>query len=130
MYFSIVLNLCFALSSSSKVYSHLPSNRHCGSRPISCHATWSWNPPRTRTMRGVTTHFSAPKSSTIWVTALKNEPDTRGLAPSLLSILLILLHTSHALAGFRITSNQPSSAFNITLPRYLKEVTISRGGGA
>ena len=59
--------------------------------------------------------------------ALKKKPDTRGLAPYLLRIHIILLHTSHTFAKFRITEVQSPSTAKINLPRYLKDVTISRG---
>ena len=78
-------------------------------------------------MQGVTTQVSAPKSSTTYITALKNKPDTRGVAPSLMSTRKILLHTVFAQAKFLTTDGQSSSVSKITRPRYLKEVTISRG---
>ena len=66
------------------------------------------------------------KSNTNLITHLKKNPDTFGLAPSLLRILTILLHTARAFSRFCITSGQSLYAY-ITLSRYLKEVTISRG---
>ena len=66
-------------------------------------------------------------SSTDWTTSLKKNPDTRGAAPSLLRILINLHHTARALARFLTTPDQSSSAAEITRPKYLKEVTISRG---
>ena len=52
---------------------------------------------------------------------------TYDLDPSLLRILDILLQTYHTFARFQITAGQSSSATNITLPRYLKDRTISSG---
>ena len=78
-------------------------------------------------MRGVTTHVSVPKSSTDWTTNLKKNLDTRSAASSLLIILVNLRHNACAFARFMTTANQLSSAADITCPKYLKEVTISRG---
>ena len=78
-------------------------------------------------MRGITTHLSSPKSSTKCMTALKKNPDTRGLAPYLTSIFGNLRHTIRAFPIFWTTDGQSSSAVNNTIPRYLKEVIISRG---
>ena len=78
-------------------------------------------------MRWVTTQVSAPKSSTTWTTALKKKPDTCGATPSLLWMRDILLQTLPARDKFFITSGQSSSASEITRPRHLEEVTISRG---
>ena len=44
-------------------------------------------------MQGVTTQVPAPKSSTAYITALKKNPETGGVTPSLLSTCNILLHT-------------------------------------
>ena len=52
---------------------------------------------------------------------------TRDLALSLLRILVVLLHTARTFDRFRTAAAQSSSAINITLPSYMKEVTISRG---
>ena len=78
-------------------------------------------------MRGVTTHVSASKISTNWNTDLKKNPYTRGVAPSLLWILVSLFHTAHSLSRFLNTAVQPLSDAEITCPNYLKEVTIFRG---
>ena len=109
------------IATPDKVYSHLPPNLRRGSRPISCCSTWYWKKPSNRPMRGLTIHGYAPKSNTNWTTYLKKNPDTRGLAP------YILCQTVRAFARFRITTGQSSSAANSTLPRYLKDRTISRG---
>ena len=53
--------------------------------------------------------------------------DTCGAAPSLLRIHIILLQTTLARNKFFTNSVQLSSTTKITRPRYLKEVTISRG---
>ena len=84
-------------------------------------------PPRTLTMREVTTQVSAPKSSTNWTTAIKKKPDTRVAAPSLLRIRVSLRHIDRALSRFWTTSGQLSFAAEITRPNYLKEFAISRG---
>ena len=96
MQVSIRSNPASYLAASAEVYSHLPPDLCRGSRPISRCATWYWNPPRTRPMWGVTAHVSAPKSNTNWTTALKKNPDTCGLAPSLLKILVIFLQNACA----------------------------------
>ena len=64
MQVSIGSNPASYISASSKVYSHLLSILRHGSRPISFLINWSWRPPRTRPMLGVTTHVSAPNSNT------------------------------------------------------------------
>ena len=58
---------------------------------------------------------------------LRENPDTRGLAPSLISILDIICHIIRAFTRFWTTSGQSSSAAYITLPRYLNYFTVSRG---
>ena len=60
-------------------------------------------------MRGVIIQVYDPKISTAWITALKNNPDTRGAAPSLMRMRDILLHAFFAQAKFLITSGQLSS---------------------
>ena len=77
-------------------------------------------------MQGVTTHVSSLKINTNWTTYLKKNPDTRSLAPSLLSILDIFCQTNRAFVKFHITARQSSSASDSTLPRYLKDGNISR----
>ena len=71
-------------------------------------------------MQGVTTQVYNPKRNTTCTTALKKNPDTRGSAPYLLSIIIILFHTDLAQDKFLTTSSQLSSAADITCPRYLK----------
>ena len=78
-------------------------------------------------MREITTHVFMPKSSTAYTTVLKKNTDTRSSAPSLLRIIFILFHTSLALDKFLTTDVQYLFAAKITLPRYRKEVPISRG---
>ena len=78
-------------------------------------------------MRGVITQVSAPKSNNACTTSLKKNPDTRGSTPSLLRVLINLLHTSLALDKFLTTAGQSSFASDITRPRYQKEVAISKG---
>ena len=78
-------------------------------------------------MQGVTTNFSQPKNNTVCTTALKKKPDTRGYAPYLLDILVILFHPTLARYNLLTTSGQSLSAAKITRPRYYKEVTIFRG---
>ena len=77
-------------------------------------------------MQGVTNQVSETKSNTDWTTYLNKNMDTRGLAPSLISIFDILCHTVCAFTRFWTTTGQPSSATDSNLPRYLKDVTISR----
>ena len=78
-------------------------------------------------MQGVTTHVSDPNNSTACTTALKNNPDTHGAAPSLLRMCNILLQIFLSQDKFFATSGQLLSAADINLPGYLKEVAISRG---
>ena len=54
-------------------------------------------------------------------------PNTRGSSPFLLKIIVILFHIALVRDKFLTTSDQSSSSTEITLPRYRKEVTISRG---
>ena len=91
MYFYIISNPASAISASTKVYSHFPSSLWCDIRRVSCRSTWSWKPPRNRPIWGLNIHVSAPKSNTDWTTDLKKNPDTHGLAPSLLKVLVIVL---------------------------------------
>ena len=78
-------------------------------------------------MRGVTTNVSEPKSKIACTTDLRKNTDTRGSAPSLLMILVIIFHTTLTRDKFLTTSGQPSSANDINRTRYQKEVTISSG---
>ena len=77
-------------------------------------------------MWGLATQVSAQNNNTDLTMALKKNLDTRGLAPSLIRILAILLQTTRAFTRYRITAGQSSSATDKTLPRYLKDRTISR----
>ena len=57
-------------------------------------------------MRGVNTQVSEPKRNTACTTALNINPDTRGSAPYLLIILVILFHTALTHDKFLTTSGQ------------------------
>ena len=126
MYSSIVWNPASSLAVADEVYHHLMSVLRHRSRPVIYSATWSWNPPRALPMRGVTNMVSDPKINTACTTALKKNLDTRGYAPYLLSILVILFHTALDHETFPTTAIQSSFAAEITHPRYRKEVTIYR----
>ena len=78
-------------------------------------------------MQWVTPHVSTPKRGTDRNTDLKKNPDTHDSIPSLLRILVILFHTNLALSKFRTTADHSSSAAEIFLIRYQKEVNISMG---
>ena len=75
----------------------------------------------------MTTQVSALKGSTVYITALKKKPNTQGVAPSLRRMCNILLRTVFAQAKLLTNAGQSLSAAEIHHPRYLKEVTISRG---
>ena len=77
-------------------------------------------------MLGVTIHVSSLKSNTEWAMDLRKKPDTCGLAPSMLRILVIILQTARAFFKFWITAVQSSYATDNTLPSYLKYDTISK----
>ena len=98
-----------------------------GSLPVSRLATCYWTPPRAFPMCEVNTQVSNLKISTACTTGLKNKPDTHCASPSLLRIRVILFHTSLARDKFVTTSGKFLSAAKISRPRFLKEVTISRG---
>ena len=68
---------------------------------------------------GFTTHVSAPNSSTFCTTALKNYPEIRGVAPSLLKIPCILPQLFRVFSKFPTTAGQSSSPAVITLPMYV-----------
>ena len=127
MYSSIINNPASSLAVAVKVYFHFPSGVLCWSCLVIRLTTWSRNPPTALPMQGVTTQVSNPKSSTAYTTALKNNPDTCGAAPYLLRMRVILLQTDLAREKFLATTGHSLSASDITPPRYLKEVTISRG---
>ena len=57
-------------------------------------------------MQGVSTHVSDPKISTAWTTALKNNPDTLGLAPYCPRIFFSQAQLFCAFFGFPTTSGQ------------------------
>ena len=79
-------------------------------------------------MLGVTTQASDPKISTACTAALKNNPDTHSAAPSLLNMHNILLRTFLARDKLITTAIQLTyDAYIPPPPKYLKEVTISRG---
>ena len=77
-----------------------------------------WNPLMSRPMWGVTTQYYALKSNADWMTDLKKKPETRSLAPSLISILDIP-HIVSDFTRFRTNVSHSSSATDSTLPRYL-----------
>ena len=128
MYSYIISNTASYLVAASNVYSHLPSVRHRRSLPSNHCAIWSQKPTRTPTMQGVTTHVSAPKSSTDWITALKKNPYTCGTSTYLLIILVNLRHTVCAFSRFLTTAEQSLSASEITWPKYLKAFSTKRRG--
>ena len=105
-YSSIVKNPAASLTAAAKVYLHVLSVVLHGICPVSCLTIWVWNPPKVLPMRGVTTQVSAPKISTAWTTALKNNPDTQGVAPYLLRMREILLQTFFSRAKFLTTAGQ------------------------
>ena len=92
-YSSIVKKPAASLATAAKFYFHVPSVFLHRSFPVSRLANWVRNPPRSVPMQGVNTQVSALKSSTACIADLKNNPETRGVAPSLLRICDILLHT-------------------------------------
>ena len=56
--------------------------------------------------RGLTTQVSPPKSIAAYITALKKNPDNRGVTPYLVSMYDILFHTIFAQAKFLTTAGQ------------------------
>ena len=106
MHYSIVKNHASSLDVADEVYVHLPSGVLHGSRTVNRLITWAWTPPRAFPMRGVTTQVSATKNSTTYTTALKKNLETRGAAPSLLRIRVILLQTALARDKLFTTSGQ------------------------
>ena len=60
-----------------------------GFLPISSRATLCWDLLKSRSIRGFRTHVSAHKSNNTCATALKNNPETFGSAPSRLKIRVI-----------------------------------------
>ena len=58
---------------------------------------------------------------------LEKNPDTRGVSPSLLIILVNCHNTACAFSNILTTSGQSSFATEINHPKYLKEFTIPRG---
>ena len=97
MYSSIIRNPTSSLAVAADVYYHFPSVFHRRSHPISRRTTCSWNPPRNIPMQGMTIQIYAPNISTACTMDLNKNPDTRGSAPSLLRIIVILFHTTLAL---------------------------------
>ena len=75
-------------------------------------------------MWGVSTHVSDLKSNTSCTTALKNIPDTLGLAPSHPMILDRLAQLFRAFFKLPTTPGQFSSPAVKTGPKYLKEMTV------
>ena len=95
-----------AIAASTKVYSLFPSRLRRGRCPVSRRATWSCNPPQDPSHTGATTHVSAPKRNTDWTTALKKNPYTHGLTPSLLIILNIIGQTVYTFSRFWTNAGQ------------------------
>ena len=58
---------------------------------------------------------------------LRKNPDTRGAPPSLLRMFVNLCHNTRTFARFLNTAGKSFSIAEITRPKYLKDVTISRG---
>ena len=69
-------------------------------------------------MRGVVTQVFDPIRSTACTTALKNIPETHGLAPSRPSILAIRAHLFCAFRRFPTNAGQSSFVTVKTHPRY------------
>ena len=78
-------------------------------------------------MQWVNTQVSATNISTTYITSLRNNTDTGGVATFPLRMSDILLHTVFARYKLLTTAGQSLSVAKITRPRYFKEVTISRG---
>ena len=78
-------------------------------------------------MQGVRTHVSDQNRITACTTALNNIPETRGMEPSRPIFLTSHVQIFRAYQRFPTTSGQSSSAAVKTHPRYLNEVTVSRG---
>ena len=77
-------------------------------------------------MQGVTTYVYNPNRRNSCTTALRDIPETRGMAPSHLSILASHAQLFRSFQRFPTTDVQSSSAAVKTRPRYLKEVTVAR----
>ena len=78
-------------------------------------------------MWGVNTQVYNPKISTACTMSLEKKQDTRGAAPTLLRIRVILLQTPLSRDKFFTAAVQLLSAAKITHTRYLKEFTIPMG---
>ena len=128
IYSSIASNTASLLASAAEVYSHLILVRLCRILPVNRITTWSLNPPRTGPWGGgVTTGVSLSKISTDCTMELKKKTDTLGAVTSILIIFVNLRHTARVLARLLTTAGQSLSSAEITIPKYLKEVTVSRG---
>ena len=77
-------------------------------------------------MREVSTHEYDPNKITACTTALKDIPETLGLAPSCTRILASRAQLFYTFRRLPTTVGQLSSAAVKTRPRYLNEVTVAR----
>ena len=82
MYSSIVCNPASSLAAATKFYYRFPSVFCCGSSSVIRRATWSWNPPRSLPIQGVTVQVSEPKIDTACTMALKKIQTPAALPPS------------------------------------------------
>ena len=80
-------------------------------------------PPITCPVRGVIAHVSDPKRSTACTTALKNTPETLGLAPLLHKTINNRTHIFLTLCRFPTNSGQALSNDVMIRPRYFNVVT-------
>ena len=127
MYSSIVKNPASSCDVSPRSISTSFPVSYTGAVPSAVSPPGPEIPPGPCPCGGVTTQVSDLKSSTTFTTALKNNPDNHGAAPSLLRMLSILLQTDLSRDKLLTTAKKSSSAAVITRPKYLKEVTIFSG---
>ena len=114
MYSPIASNPASFLTAADDVGSHFPSGCCHRYLPVGLCSTWSWKPPSTRPIQEVTTQVSGPKMSTDCTKSLKKNPNTYGVTPSLLIILINIRHTTRTFARFLTAAVQSSSPAEIT----------------
>ena len=114
-------------ASSKGGYYHRSIVSHLGSSPTRQRSILWWNPPRVSLILGVISCVSNTNNRVTWTTAFYKMPEVHALDPSQPKILDNLAYLLRAFFILLTTTRQSYPNLVRTPPRYLKEVTASKG---